>query len=104
MSRKSSIASRTPGLFQRTGEGLPPNVETANQPDVQLVERSNVQASERPDGERSKRTKVTYYLPPEDVVLLDQLRQAVFLKTGKRTELSVLVSRAIRLLGDQPDS
>jgi len=47
---------------------------------------------------------VTYYLPPEDVVLLDQLRQAAFLKTGKRTELSILVSRAIRLLGDQSDS
>lgn len=103
MSRKpSAVASRVPALFQKTDvpASSASTAETSERSAVQTAQSSNVQTAEQPAVESTKkRTKVTYYLPPEDVVLLDRLRQQEFLRTGKRTELSSLVSEAIKLLG-----
>ncbi len=47
---------------------------------------------------RAPRLKRTFHLPPEDVYTLDELQAAEHRCTGKKPELSQLVSEAIRLL------
>lgn len=47
-----------------------------------------------------KRTKRTFHLEPEVVLLLDELQLEEHRRTGQKPELSNLVSQAIRLLGE----
>ncbi len=97
--RKSPMASRA-SIFHRTDAGVP-----------ELSEHSEVQTSRHPQGlalddQRAtpsgpRRIKRTFHLPPEDVLLLDELQLTDHRRTGKKPELSALVSEAIRLLRDQ---
>ncbi len=99
--RKSPMASRA-SIFQRTDTGVP-----------ELSERSDVQTAGPTDGRQPgdgtmapsspRRIKRTFHLPPEDVLLLDELQLTDHRRTGKKPELSALVSEAIRLLRDQRD-
>ncbi len=66
--------------------------ELASQPDNQPSNQSDIQQA---------RIKRTFYLPPEDVLLLSELQLAEYRQTGKKPELSTLVSEAIRLLCEQ---
>lgn len=49
----------------------------------------------------SQRIKATFYLYPEDIVTIDQIQTNEFLRTGKKPQRSEIVSRALRLIGDQ---
>jgi hypothetical protein len=88
MSRRSPVASRAAGYFQRTDEGVP---ELAYQPAVETVEQQT--------SETAKRTKRTYYLPADVAILLEELQLEEYRRTGSKPELSALVAEGIRLLG-----
>ena len=92
--RKSPVASRA-SIFHRTDDGVP---ELAEQPDSRTVKQS--------DSEMASRLKRTFYLPQDDVLRLSELQLAEQRRTGRKPELSNLVSAAIRLLADnrQQDS
>lgn len=45
--------------------------------------------------------KRTFHLPPEDVYALDAIQADYHRRTGRKPELSHLVSEAIRLLREQ---
>jgi hypothetical protein len=49
----------------------------------------------------SPRIKATFYLYPEDIVTIDQIQTNEFLRTGKKPQRSEIVSRALRLIGEQ---
>ncbi len=53
------------------------------------------QPSDRP------RIKATFYLMPEDIVIIDRIQTQEFIRTGKKPQRSEIVSRAIQLLGLQ---
>lgn len=101
--RKHPLADR-PSIFRRTEDGAP---ELSDQQDAQTPKPSNIQTSKPPDIQASeqlaspRRVKRTFYLPPEDVLLLDELQLAERRRTGRKPELSTLVSEAIRLLQEQ---
>jgi hypothetical protein len=97
--RKSPLASRA-SIFQRTDTGVP---ELSEPSDVQTSGHSNVMSSGEGTMAPSspRRIKRTFHLPPEDVLLLDELQLTDHRRTGKKPELSALVSEAIRLLRDQ---
>jgi hypothetical protein len=82
--RKHPLADR-PSIFRRTDQGVP-----------ELSEHQDAQMSERADGRR--RIKRTFHLEPEVVLLLDEIQLERHRKTGKKPELSTLVSEAIHLL------
>ena len=77
MSRKSPVAQRAAGLFERT----------------------DVQASNRPDVQASRRRKKTVYITQEADILLTQIQLDRLKATGEKPELSDLVTEAILLLG-----
>ena len=96
--RKNPLAAR-PSIFHRTDEGVP-----------ELIDRTDIRTSEHPDALPSsqqgvvqppRRIKRTFHLPPDVVLLLDELQVADHRRTGRKPELSALVSEAIRLLRDQ---
>ena len=96
--RKNPLASRA-SIFHRTDDGVP---ELADQPDIQTSSQVGTLPSQQgtmPDLPR--RIKRTFHLPPDIVLLLDELQVADHRRTGKKPELSALVSEAIRLLGEQ---
>lgn len=65
-----------------------------------LFERTDTAAAE-PEPAKPARIKRTFHLEPDTVLLLDELQLAQHRSTGKKPELSTLVSEAIRLLGQQ---
>jgi hypothetical protein len=48
-----------------------------------------------------QRIKATFYLYAEDIVTIDQIQTHEFLRTGKKPQRSEVVSRALRLIGEQ---
>ncbi len=99
--RKSPLASR-PSIFRRTDEGVPELIDetdsqTSKQLDVQPSEHQDVYTSKQPDGPR--RIKRTFHLDPDVVLLLSEVQVADQRRTGRKPELSELVSEAIRQLG-----
>ncbi len=48
-----------------------------------------------------QRIKATFYLYAEDIVTIDQIQTSEFLRTGKKPQRSEIVSRALRLIGEQ---
>ncbi|HSH60730.1 MAG TPA: hypothetical protein VK988_14055 [Acidimicrobiales bacterium] len=88
MSRKSPVASRAAGYFQRTDEDVP-----------QMSGHSLSRMARQPVIETSKRTKRTYYLPADIAILLEELQLEEYRRTGSKPELSALVAEGIRLLG-----
>ena len=48
-----------------------------------------------------QRIKATFYLYSEDIVTIDQIQTAEFVRTGKKPQRSEIVSRALRLIGEQ---
>ncbi len=103
--RKSPLANR-PSIFQRTDEGVPELIEESEHQDVSTSRHQNVQTSDSTPimSNSPRRIKRTFHLPPEDVLLLDELQLTDHRRTGKKPELSALVSEAIRLLRDQRDA
>lgn len=65
-----------------------------------LFERTDTAAAET-EAAKPARIKRTFHLEPDTVLLLDELQLAQHRATGKKPELSTLVSEAIRLLGEQ---
>lgn len=88
--RKSPVASRA-SIFRRTDEGVP-----------ELSEQQNSKTSEHSDSATASRMKRTFYLPSDDVLRLSELQLAEQRRTGRKPELSTLVSKAIRLLAENP--
>ncbi len=99
--RKNPLAAR-PSIFHRTDEGVP---ELASQPDIQPSSQLDISSSgqEVAAAQPPRRIKRTFHLPPDVVLLLDELQVADHRRTGKKPELSSLVSEAIRLLGERRD-
>ncbi len=97
--RKSPLAAR-PSIFHRTDEGVP---ELVDQPDTQISRHPDTFPSDREVTtlQPPRRIKRTFHLPPDVVLLLDELQVADHRRTGKKPELSALVSEAIRLLGER---
>jgi hypothetical protein len=56
-----------------------------------------------PHNDRPRRIKRTFYLPPNDVYALDEIQAREHRRTGKKPELSELVSQAIRLLDQKAE-
>lgn len=52
-------------------------------------------------GEKKHRIKATFYLQPDDILVIDSVQSEEFKKTGKKPERSEIVSRAIQLLRNQ---
>ena len=48
-----------------------------------------------------QRIKATFYLYAEDIVTIDQIQTSEFVRTGKKPQRSEIVSRALRLIGEQ---
>jgi hypothetical protein len=48
-----------------------------------------------------QRIKATFYLYADDIVTIDQIQTAEFVRTGKKPQRSEIVSRALRLIGEQ---
>ncbi len=96
MSTRKHPLNDRPSIFRRTDQGVP---ELADPSDIQEAERLAVRHSDQLAPPR--RIKRTFHLPPEDVLLLDELQVADHRRTGRKPELSALVSEAIRLLRDQ---
>lgn len=96
--RKNPFASRA-SIFHRTNDGIP---ELTDQPDIETSSQLGTLPSQRaPTPELPRRIKRTFHLPPDVVLLLDELQVADHRRTGKKPELSALVSEAIRLLGER---
>ncbi len=100
--RKSPLASRA-SIFQRTEDGVPELFEETEHQDVHTSRQEDIQKSKDTPvmSNGPRRIKRTFHLPPEDVLLLDELQLTDHRRTGKKPELSALVSEAIRLLRDQ---
>lgn len=103
--RKNPLASR-PSIFQRTDEGVPELSEQTKHEDVRTYRHTDIQTSKNLTAMSggTRRIKRTFHLPPEDVLLLDELQLTDHRRTGKKPELSALVSEAIRLLRDQRET
>ena len=96
--RKNPLATR-PSIFHRTDEGVP---ELIDQSDIGTSRHPDTLPSNQPDVvQPPRRIKRTFHLPPDVVLLLDELQVADHRRTGKKPELSALVSEAIRLLGER---
>jgi hypothetical protein len=80
-----------PSLFKRTDEVIPEleqlDVGPSGQPDVQPAKQSRV--------------KRTFYLTPEASTAVDEMQLDALKKTGKKPELSDIVSQAILTLKRQ---
>jgi hypothetical protein len=83
--RRSTLGDR-PSIFRKTDEVIP----ELEQSDAQTAKSSDAQKSKR------QRIKVTVYLEPEDVIVIDELQIKEFKETGKKPEKSEIVSRAIQ--------
>lgn len=81
MPRKQSPVASRDNLFRKSSQ---------NAPDV----------SEQSDTPKIKREKRTYHLPEDVVLLLSELQLSEYRRTGRKPELSDLVSEAIQLLGE----
>ena len=96
MSTRKHPLNDRPSIFRRTDQGVP---ELSEHPDIQ--ESDHPMAPHPGRSAPPRRIKRTFHLPPEDVLLLDELQVADHRRTGRKPELSALVSEAIRLLRDQ---
>ncbi len=83
-----------------------PTVQALEQQDSQTAKQLNVQPSEHPDSKivKPQRIKATFYLPPEDIIAIDEMQTKRFREKGKKPEKSELVSEAIQLLSKQQNS
>ncbi len=78
---------------------MPP--EETGVPDPSGVQMSDEPPGRAPGAPRTSRMKRTFHLPPEDVYALDAIQADDHRRTGRKPELSHLVSEAIRLLREQ---
>ena len=81
MARKSPVADRAAGLFQKTED-----------PEVPIHQQT-----------ASNRVKRTYYLPTDTLQLLKEIQLRRYRKTGEEPELSDLVAEGIKRLAGAPD-
>ena len=67
-----------------------------------MPQRPINKAAKRPStGPQANRVKATFYLDPEHVIALEELRLRLLKETGKKIDKSELVRRAIELLVNQ---
>jgi hypothetical protein len=93
--RKHPLDTR-PSLFRRTDQGAP---ELESKEDIQASEHPEIEESKQHDGKN--RTKRTYHLPDEVVLLLSELQLQEYRQTGRKPELSDLVADAIKQLAEE---
>jgi hypothetical protein len=90
--RRGPVAQRA-SIFRRTDEGVP---ELSEQQNGELSESPAVQTAEQP-----QRTKRTYYLPNDVILMLGEMQLQRHRETGKKPEVSEIVEEAIRRLAGQ---